>query len=119
MGEKILRRRLELGLTQKEIAKQLGINDQTVSRWETGESNPNIKHYPFVISFLDYYPFEIDDTFGGKIKRYRFINGMSRKKLAQLFKISSKLIQEIEENKSLPSINLGASLAQLFTKGIL
>lgn len=58
LGEKILRKRLELGLTQLEVAKQMGLNDQTISRWEIGESNPRIKHQSTIIVFLGYCPFK-------------------------------------------------------------
>ncbi|WP_196601691.1 helix-turn-helix domain-containing protein [Pectinatus frisingensis] len=30
-------RRLELGLTMKELAKRVGVNEGTISRWESGE----------------------------------------------------------------------------------
>jgi transcriptional regulator with XRE-family HTH domain len=98
LGEEILRRRLELGLTQEEAGEQLGLNHQTFSRWETGENIPNVTHYPKIIAFLGYYPFKTDDTFGGKIKQYRFIHGLSLKKLAPLLKLPVKMLQEIEEN---------------------
>lgn len=33
--------RKEKGLTQKELAEQIGISDKTVSKWETGASDPS------------------------------------------------------------------------------
>jgi HTH-type transcriptional regulator, cell division transcriptional repressor len=36
MGDRISRRRSELGLTQAEIARKLGVVRQTVSLWENG-----------------------------------------------------------------------------------
>lgn len=51
LGEKILRKRLELRLTQVELAMRLGVNDQTVSRWETGEHKPSKKQF-LIISEL-------------------------------------------------------------------
>lgn len=38
----IAARRNELGLTQKELAKQLNISDRTVSKWERGAGFPDI-----------------------------------------------------------------------------
>ena len=32
--------RKEKGLTQKELAEQIGISDKTVSKWETGNGMP-------------------------------------------------------------------------------
>ncbi len=41
-GALIAARRSELGLTQKELAKQLHISDRTVSKWERGTGFPDI-----------------------------------------------------------------------------
>lgn len=41
-GALIAARRSELGLTQKELAKQLNISDRTVSKWERGAGFPDI-----------------------------------------------------------------------------
>lgn len=37
-GRFIAERRRELGLTQKELAEELGITDRAVSKWENGVS---------------------------------------------------------------------------------
>ncbi len=37
-GAYILQRRRELGMTQKELARQLHVSDRTVSKWERGGS---------------------------------------------------------------------------------
>ena len=41
-GTLIATRRNELGLTQKELAKQLNISDRTISKWERGAGFPDI-----------------------------------------------------------------------------
>lgn len=38
-GRFIAERRRELGLTQKELAEELGITDRAVSKWENGVSH--------------------------------------------------------------------------------
>ena len=40
LGEKIKHKRLELRLTQKELAERLGITAETVSDWEQGSHKP-------------------------------------------------------------------------------
>lgn len=95
------------------MGRQLGLNDQTVSRWETGESIPNVKHYPSIIAFLGYFPFEIEDTLGGKIKQYRYREGLSQKKFAGLFRLPVKNIKAIEENRNTVTINLEKKLPEL------
>lgn len=39
-GERIRRLRSRLGLTQSELADELGVRQQTVSEWETGLYRP-------------------------------------------------------------------------------
>ena len=43
MGNKIAKRRKDLGLTQSEFAEQLNVTRQTVGRWETGSAYPDIE----------------------------------------------------------------------------
>lgn len=42
MGSRIRAKRLERQLTQKQLAEQLGVTDKAVSKWETGNSLPDI-----------------------------------------------------------------------------
>lgn len=39
LSKKILERRLELGITQREVAVHVGVTEATVSRWESGDIN--------------------------------------------------------------------------------
>ena len=39
-GEEIKALRLRLGLTQTELAAEIGVHRVTVARWETGRKNP-------------------------------------------------------------------------------
>ena len=42
LSEKILRLRTQKGLSQLELAEQLGVSRQSVSKWETGQSVPDL-----------------------------------------------------------------------------
>lgn len=84
LGEQILKRRLDLGLSQIEVARMLNLGPQTISRWECGTHIPQIKHYPQIIKFLDYYPFPADESDKeDRITRYRYINGISKKRFSK------------------------------------
>ena len=56
LGEHIKKRRLELGLTQKEAGKHLGVTSFTVTNWEHGLRKPAIQHLPAICQFLGYDP---------------------------------------------------------------
>lgn len=40
-GERLLRRRMEVGLSLRELAAELGVDPGTLSRWERGIKAPN------------------------------------------------------------------------------
>ena len=42
-GNKLYALRTEKNLTQKDLAKILGVSDKAVSKWETGEAMPRLK----------------------------------------------------------------------------
>jgi transcriptional regulator with XRE-family HTH domain len=45
--------RLELGLSQTELAKRMGVSQQTVSRWEGGEAIPDFERVVALADVLD------------------------------------------------------------------
>ena len=55
----------EKGLTQKELAEQIGISDKTVSKWETGNGMPDIAYLSPLCEVLDINVNELLQTFGG------------------------------------------------------
>jgi DNA-binding XRE family transcriptional regulator len=57
LGGHFKKRRLELGLTQKQAAERLAINPSTVLNWETGRRAPAIRSMPAILGFLGYDPF--------------------------------------------------------------
>lgn len=50
---KIISARIELGLTQKELAKKCGIKQSNISRLESGKANPTIKFLQKIAKALD------------------------------------------------------------------
>lgn len=53
LNEKIIYSRKEAGLSQIDLADALGVSRQSVSKWETGESNPDITKLPALAKALD------------------------------------------------------------------
>lgn len=104
IGDNIRNRRLELGLLQKQVGEMLGIPEESVCRWETNRNSPDIKHMPKIIDFLGYCPIPIDtSTVAGKIKRYRFDNGLSQEDLAKLLGINESTVFHYEKGAHRPS----------------
>ena len=61
MGNTIMRLRKEKGLTQEQLANELGISYQAVSKWETGNSCPDIATLPLLAALFGV---SIDALFG-------------------------------------------------------
>lgn len=66
MNEIIAKCRKELGLTQEGLAQQLGVTNQAVSKWESGQSCPDIALLPKI---ADLFGITIDALFGREAKQ--------------------------------------------------
>ncbi len=84
---------MELKLLQKDVAKLCEVTEDCITNWEKNRSVPQIKYYPQIIKFLGYLPFRIDSsTLGGKLKSYRYTNGLSKKRLAEILSVDGATI---------------------------
>ena len=52
ISEKIVQYRKRHGLSQKQLAKALGVTPQAVSKWEHGHSYPDITLLPLLAEYL-------------------------------------------------------------------
>jgi transcriptional regulator with XRE-family HTH domain len=52
LGERIKKRRLELGLSQKQTGKVLGVTSFTVLNWEKGKTGPRGESMAKIMGFL-------------------------------------------------------------------
>ena len=58
LAEKILHLRTELGLSQLELAEKLEVSRQSVSKWETGQSVPDLEK---IIKLADLFGVSVDE----------------------------------------------------------
>ena len=61
LGENIVRLRKEKGMTQEDLAKELNISYQAVSKWENGVSSPDISN---IMLLAQFFGVSIDMLFG-------------------------------------------------------
>jgi DNA-binding XRE family transcriptional regulator len=52
IGDAIRKRRLDLGLLQKDVAKIVGCDKTTILNWERGHTHPSANHMPQVMIFM-------------------------------------------------------------------
>lgn len=73
IGENIRKLRLKRGITQEQLAAQLQLSYQAVSKWETGVTTPDIALLPKIAA---YFEVTVDSLFEPRMTAYR--NGAER-----------------------------------------
>ncbi len=69
VGEHIRKRRMDLGLFQRQAAAEINVNKATIWNWEHNESSPAIRHWPAVLAFLGYDPHPEPRTLAERMMR--------------------------------------------------
>lgn len=69
-------------MLQSEVAAQIGAHTLSVTNWEKGHSEPEIRYLPAIIWFLGHDPRPAPETIGERLVRYRQARGLSQKRLA-------------------------------------
>lgn len=82
LGEHLKKRRHELGLFQKDVARLLGVNQWTLILWETDQARPFPRTYARIVGFLGYDPSPAPRTLGEWIRARRRELGMTTRQLA-------------------------------------
>lgn len=65
MGSFLKKLRKEKGLTQEQLAEQLNVSNRSVSRWETGNTLPDIS---ILIELAEFYDIDIKEIIDGERK---------------------------------------------------
>lgn len=53
LGEKLIKLRKDKNLSQEEVAEKLGVTRQTISKWETNESTPDLNKIVPICNLYD------------------------------------------------------------------
>ena len=109
IGKFIANERKGKGMTQKQLADEIGVSDKTISKWETGNGMPEISSVMPLCQILQINVNELlsgehlsDDSYSGKAEE----NMMN-------------LIHETEKNKSNPVLKIGIVLLNILAAVIL
>ena len=104
IGDHLRKKRLDLKLFQKDVARLLGVTTSTVTNWEKNRGGTAIRFIPKIIEFLGYNPLiETAPTIGKQIMQYRRNQGLSIKKLARELGIDPTTLARWERGESIPS----------------
>lgn len=108
IGDHIRKRRFDLNLLQKDVARLLSVDPTTITNWEKGRCKPRLYLLPRVFKFLAHSPTSVGaaTTLGDKIKAYRLIKGLNRRKMASVLNIDPGSLARLERNKGTPTSGL-------------
>ena len=114
-GDHIRKKRLDLRLLQKDVAKTLGVDTTTINNWERNRCHPKLYLTPKIDQFLGYNPFpaEAKHTIGEAIRAFRLSHGLSQKKMAKVLRIDPTTLARWEKGRSTPSRKLSKRLVEL------
>jgi len=82
IGDHIRKRRMDLGLLQREVAEIIGVTESSVWNWEHGVE-PEQHYNPNIIKFLGYIPFDCPDNTVGRLAWYKRAMGMNLDQLGE------------------------------------
>lgn len=100
-GSFIAEMRKEKGLTQKQLADQVGVSDKAVSRWETGKGLPDTSIMPELCKALD---INVNELLSGERLNAEAYSGKAEE-------IMVSLVKDVQENKNdKKSVVLGLAL---------
>ncbi|MCU1334439.1 MAG: transcriptional regulator [Bryobacterales bacterium] len=102
LGDHIRKRRLDLGLLQKEVAEQLGVDTASICNWESNEIQPMVHCLPGIIAFLGHNPLPEAGDLIGKLNRLRSTLGLTQEQLAQKLGIDESTIAGWERGDNTP-----------------
>ena len=101
VGDHLRKRRLDLKMTQKQVAGVLGVDKTTEWNWESNRTEPLTRHLPSITLFLGYCPFEASgQSLGKRLRDHRRKTGLSQKKLAEAISIDPSTLSKLEKNSS-------------------
>ncbi|MGE4579120.1 MAG: helix-turn-helix domain-containing protein [Desulfuromonadales bacterium] len=81
LGDHLRRRRLELGLYQKDVAIQIGVTASTIWNWENDWSSITLSCMPKVIEFLGYNPIPCPEVLLERLAWYKQVKGLTLEQL--------------------------------------
>lgn len=91
LEEHLKRRRLDLGLLQRELAAMLGVCAATVRNWETGRSTADLRSIPAAVQFLGADP-RPAGSFPLRLRLARERMGLTQRALAARLGVDTKTV---------------------------
>jgi DNA-binding transcriptional regulator YiaG len=102
LGEHLHKRRHELGLFQKDVARLLAANPHSITEWEKNHSQPGIRFWPAIIAFLGYDPHPEPRTLRERLRAKRRALGLSIAEAARWLGVDEGTFGKWERGTGVP-----------------
>ena len=102
-GDHIRARRLDAGLSQKQAAEAIGVDETSVFNWEGNKVHPAVRLIPRIIQFLGYCPFTPDLPAPEWLKLIRRSLGYTQEMMAMAVKIDESTWKRWEAGQKQPA----------------
>ena len=102
-GEYLRNKRLELRFPLRDAAREIGVMEGTLYRWEHDREKIRPMQYPRIIRFLGFIPplFPME-TLGQRITVYRLIHGLSKQVFAGMMRVETETLRKWERDETEP-----------------
>ena len=116
LGEHLLKRRLQVGELQREVAKRLGVETDTYLLWEKDRAKPEARYYPRIFAFLGYNPLPPPTTLSDQLRRKRLELGRTLREAALLIGVDEGTLARWESGEWNPRMSMAKVDAFLATQ---
>lgn len=96
--------RLDRVLCQSDVAKELGVTNDSINNWENNHHQPKVSQAKKIIKFIGYVPFNLQNSSSGK--RWiiaRQVAGLSFRRLSERIRIDAGTLADIEAGLRKPT----------------
>jgi transcriptional regulator with XRE-family HTH domain len=114
LGDHIRKKRIDLGLTQAQVAFRIRASKASIVSWEMNRHEPEVRYIPRIVRFLAYFPYLPTDRFATWLYQCRQCNGYSQENLARVMGSDESTIAGWERAEHLPSRKSFEKLRRIF-----
>jgi transcriptional regulator with XRE-family HTH domain len=103
IGDHLRKRRLDLGLVQREAAERLGVDHCTITNWELNRAKPALRFLPRILRFLGDIPFPPGRSLPERLRVRRRNLELSQGELARRLEVDESTLARWERGTRWPS----------------
>jgi transcriptional regulator with XRE-family HTH domain len=94
---------MDLKLSQKQVADEIGIHETTITGWEGNATIPEVRYMPAIIQFLGYNPLPDASSLAEHLATARKALGLSQRKMAANLGVDPTTLMSWEAGRHQPT----------------